>query len=192
MAAKIKPRPVVFLDRDGTLVYDRPGHYLKHHASMRIYPYTAQALKLLKSVGYDLVILTNQSGLAHGYLDERMLSMIHAKLRAALRRRGARFDAIYYCPHRPEDRCKCRKPKTPLARRAIRDRRLTLKGAAIIGDKLADVDLGRNLGIPSVHVLTGHGRNERRKHGKSLRPTHTASNVLSAARWVVRHCRRPS
>ena len=184
-----KLKPVIFLDRDGTLVHDKPGHYLKHHAAMKIYPQTAPALKLLKSAGYDLVILTNQSGLAHGYLDEKMLAMIHAKLRAALRRKGARFDAIYYCPHKPEDGCRCRKPKTPLARRAIRDRRLTLKGAAIIGDKRADIDLGRNLGIPSVLVLTGHGRNEQRKHGKTLKPTHTAANVLTAARWVLRHAR---
>jgi phosphoglycolate phosphatase-like HAD superfamily hydrolase len=73
-----------------------------------------------------------------------------------------------------------------LARRAARDLRLTLRGAAVIGDKRADVDLARNLGIDSVHVLTGHGRNERRKHGAALRPTHTARNLLAAARWLLR------
>lgn len=175
------------MDRDGTLVRDKPGHYLKHHANMRIYPFTAPALKLLKAAGYQLVILTNQSGLAHGYLDEKMLAAIHRKLREGLRRHGARFDAIYYCPHSPEDHCKCRKPKTPLARRAVRDMNLTLDGAAIIGDKYADVELGRRLGIPSIHVLTGHGRNEQRKLGSRLRPTHTATNVLTAARWLLRN-----
>jgi len=136
------------------------------------------------------VILTNQSGLALGYLDRKMLATIHRKLRAALRAQGARYDAIYFCPHSPAQNCRCRKPKTPLARRAIRDRNLTLKGSAIIGDKLADVDLGRNLGIPSIHVLTGHGRNERLKYGSRLRPTHTAKNVLAAARWLLRRRRR--
>src|SRR5579863_4923651 len=132
MSRPPKRRPAVFLDRDGTLIHDRPGFYLRHHEALRVYPYTAQALRLLRAAGFRLIVLTNQSGLAHGYLDERMLARIHRKLRAALRRRGARIDDIYYCPHGPDDRCRCRKPKTPLARRAIRDWNLTLKGSAII------------------------------------------------------------
>lgn len=181
-----KRYPVVFLDRDGTLIHDRPGFYLRHPDSMRLYPYTAKALKLLRAAGYRLVVLTNQSGLAQGFFDRPMLARIHQKLKTELRRRGAQLDAIYYCPHGPEERCACRKPKTPLARRAIRDLHLTLKGAAIIGDKRADIDLGRRLGIASIFVLTGHGHNEITKHGKYLRPAHTAANLLTAARWLLR------
>jgi histidinol-phosphate phosphatase family protein len=183
--AAIKRHPVVFLDRDGTLIHDRPGFFVKRPEQVRIYPYAFKALKLLKAAGYKLVILTNQSGLARGFFDLPMLGRIHHKLLSEFKRRGVRIDGIYFCPHGPESRCACRKPKTPLARRAIRDLHLSLKDAAIIGDKRADIDLGRNLGITSIFIRTGHGRNEIKKYGKNLRPTHSAGNLLAAVRWFL-------
>lgn len=181
----MKPRPVVFLDRDGTLNPDRPGWYLTRPSQMRVYRRAPAALKLLREAGFRLVVVTNQSGLGRGFLDEPTLGRIHAKLRRLLRRGGAPLDGIYYCPHHPEVRCACRKPKALLARRAVRELGLTLEGSAVIGDKPADMGLARALGVPGVLVLTGHGRHSLAE-SKALRPAAVRRDVLSAASWIVR------
>lgn len=181
-----KKRPAAFLDRDGTLLYDRPGTYLRAPDRLRLYPYTAEALKLLRRHGYRLVVVTNQSGVGRGLLSEATLERIHDRLRRLLGRQGAKLDGIYSCPHHPDDRCRCRKPKTTLAMQAARDLGLEIPGSVVIGDKKADVDLARALKVPSAFVLTGHGRNELMRYGRRLRPTYTARNLLAAAKWVVR------
>lgn len=181
-----RAKRVVFLDRDGTMLRDRPGFYLRRAEQMRLYPFTARALTLLRRAGYRIVVLTNQSGIGLGYLDRAALVRIHRRLKRELAERGAGIDAIYYCPHAPDSGCACRKPKTTLARRAVREMGLSLEEAAVIGDKRADVDLGRSLGIDSVLVRTGHGRDQRARHGKALRPTHEARNLLAAVRWLLR------
>ncbi|MBI5597223.1 MAG: HAD family hydrolase [Elusimicrobia bacterium] len=177
-------KPVVFLDRDGTLNPDRPGWYLTRPSQMRVYRRAAPALRLLRRAGFRLVVVTNQSGLGRGYLTEDTLGRIHAKLRRLLAAGGARLDAIVYCPHHPDRRCACRKPKPLLARRAARRLGLDLGRAAVIGDKRADLGLARSLGVPGVLVLTGHGRHEK-PHTGSLRPAAVRRDVLGAARWVV-------
>lgn len=177
-------RPAVFLDRDGTLNPDRPGWYLTRPGQMRVYRRAPEALKLLRRAGFRLVVVTNQSGLGRGFLDEATLRRIHAKLRRLLARGGGRLDAIYHCPHHPDVRCACRKPKPLLARRAARELGLSLAGSAVIGDKPADMGLARALGIPGVLVLTGHGRHFRARSA-ALRPAAIRRDVLGAARWVA-------
>lgn len=177
---------VVFLDRDGTLVHDRPGFYLRRPEQVRLYRNAAEALKLLRSAGYRLVVVSNQSGIGRGFLDRAGLARIHARLESQLRRRGAALDGIYYCPHHPEDGCRCRKPSPLLARRALRELGLTLRGGAVVGDKRADVELARRLGVASVLLRTGHGRQQRARYGPSLRPDYDARDILAAARWIVR------
>ncbi len=181
----MKRRKAVFLDRDGTLVHDRPGFYLKRPEQLRVYPFSAAALRLLRRAGYRLVVVSNQSGLARGFFDRRTLDAIHRHLRERLRRGGARLDAIYFCPHHPDDGCRCRKPSPVLARRAARELGLRLRGSVVVGDKKADIDMAQALGLPSVLVRTGHGRSQRAAYGRRLRPTHETRNVLTAARWIV-------
>lgn len=182
----MKARPAAFLDRDGTLNPDRPGWYLTRPSQMRVYRRAPAAMKLLRRAGFRLVVVTNQSGLGRGYLDEPTLGRIHAKLRRLLRRGGAPLDGIYYCPHHPAVNCACRKPKALLARRAVRELGLTLKGSVVIGDKPADMGLARALGVPGVLVLTGHGRHSLAK-SKALGPAAVRRDVLSAAAWVIRN-----
>ncbi|OIO09989.1 MAG: hypothetical protein AUJ52_05510 [Elusimicrobia bacterium CG1_02_63_36] len=178
---------VVFLDRDGTLIHDRPGHYLTRPESLRLYRDTPAALKLLRAAGFRLVVVSNQSGLGRGYLTRAVLDRIHARLKRELTARGAKLDGIYFCPHRPDEGCRCRKPNPSLAKRAARDLGLTLEGAAVVGDKKADVDLGRALGAATVLLQTGHGRDQRARYGRKIRPTHEARGLLQAARWIVKH-----
>ena len=182
-----RKRRVVFLARDGTLLWDRPRFYLRRPEQIRVYRATPPALRLLHRAGYRLVVISNQSGIGRGFLDRAMLARIHSVLDRRLRKEGAWLDAIYFCPHHPDDRCRCRKPLPTLARRAVREMNLTLRGAAMIGDKKADVDLAKALEIPSVLVATGHARHEARRHGDGLRPTHRSKDILAAARWVVKN-----
>ena len=176
----------IFLDRDGTLIYDRPGHYLTRPEKLRFYKSAFKALRILSAEGYQFVILTNQSGIARRWLTERTLDRIHDKLLQTLKKNRISVSGIYYCPHAPEDRCLCRKPKTALARRAVRELRLPLKNAYVIGDKKADVDLGRNLRIPAILLKTGHGKSQIQKFGDKILPAYRAQNLLRAARWIVR------
>jgi len=180
-----KKRPAVFLDRDGTLIYDRPGYYLRLPEKLRLYPYTAQALRALRHKGYALVVVSNQSGVGRGYLTEATLERIHERLQRLLRRKGARLDGIYCCLHRPEDRCSCRKPKPKLALRAVKELDLTLKGSVVVGDKKADVDLARRLRLPCAFLLSGHGRHQLQRYGGRIRAPAVCRNLMAAARWIL-------
>jgi len=184
-----RSRPAVFLDRDGTLIHDRPGFYLSRPDQVRFYRGTFQALRLLARAGFELVVVSNQSGIARGFLDEPTLRRVHKRLLGELKRGGIRLAGIYFCVHGPRDGCACRKPKPTLALRAARRHRLDVGRSYVVGDKRADVELARALGVPSVHLLTGHGRRQRAAHGHALRPTHRARNLLAAAHWIVRHAR---
>ena len=177
-------KPVVFLDRDGTLNPDRPGWYLTRRSQMRVYRRAAPALRLLRRAGFRIVVVSNQSGLGRGFLTPRTLAGIHAKLRADLAQAGARLDGIYFCPHHPDRRCPCRKPKPLLARRAARELGLSLSRAAVVGDKCVDLGLARALGVPGLLVLTGHGRHERPRSGP-FKPAAVRRDILGAARWIV-------
>lgn len=176
-----------FLDRDGAMIHDRPGFYLRTPDKLKLYPYTPAALKLLRKAGFKLVIITNQAGIGRGWITHATLAKIHGKLKRLLKAKGVTLDGIYYCPHDPKAPCNCRKPKTHMPLRAARELGLTMKGSVVFGDKRADVDMGRRLGITTVHLKTGHGRSQRAIHGKALKPTYTAKNLLQAARWAVRH-----
>lgn len=178
-------RRVIFLDRDGTLIYDRPGCYLRRPEQLRLYRDTVPALRLLKRAGFRLVVISNQSGVGRGYLDLPTLERIHRLLRRELRRRGAGLDGIYFCPHHPDRRCRCRKPSPLLARRAARELGLSLAGAAVVGDKKADIDLARALGVDSVFLRTGHGRAQRARYGARIRATRRSSGILAAAKWLI-------
>ncbi|HAH07069.1 MAG TPA: hypothetical protein DCM05_11220 [Elusimicrobia bacterium] len=178
--------PVIFLDRDGTLIYDRPGFYLRRPEQVRLYRFTAEALRLLRRAGFKLVVVSNQSGIGRGYLGLEMLRRIHLRLKAELKERGARLDGFYFCPHHPDDACRCRKPSPFLALKAVRELGLTLKGSFVVGDKKADADLARALGVPSVHLKTGHGRSQRERYGPRLGATHRSPHLLAAARWILR------
>jgi len=180
-------RKTAFLDRDGTLIWDRPGFYLRHPGQLRLYRGTVPALRMLRKAGYRLVVVTNQSGIGRGFLDRAMLARIHALLRRKLARSGVRLDGIYFCPHAPDVPCRCRKPSPHLARKAARELGLNLKGAVMIGDKRADVEMARRLGIASIHLGTGHGRLVRAERGASLGATHRSRDILGAAKWLTRH-----
>jgi histidinol-phosphate phosphatase family protein len=147
--------PVVLLDRDGTLNVE--VHHLSHPDQVEFLPGAAEGLRRLRSAGCRLIVVTNQSAIGRGYFDEARLREINARLQALLREQGVTVDAIYHCPHRPDDGCRCRKPGTELVERAAGEFGFDPSRAYVIGDKPCDIELGRAVGARTMLVRTGYG-----------------------------------
>lgn len=152
------PVPTAFLDRDGTINRDRKGAYVLRPADLKIYACAARAIRLLSSKGYRVVVLTNQSAIGRGYTTLAASRSLNRRMVALLRREGAAVDAVYFCPHAPEEDCGCRKPRPGLIKEALRDRPADLSRSFMAGDKKCDMDLARNARIRGRLVLTGQWR----------------------------------
>jgi D-glycero-D-manno-heptose 1,7-bisphosphate phosphatase len=182
----------VFLDRDGTI--NEECGYLNHVDRLRLIDGAADAVKLFNQHGLKTIIVSNQSGVARGYFPETMLNALHEKLRGLLEERGAKLDAVYYCPHHPSageppyrQSCDCRKPNLGMIRRAEKQFSVVPRLSYMVGDKLSDVEFGRNAGCKAILVLTGYGKGEweynRSKY--SANPDYVARDVLDAAQWII-------
>lgn len=183
-------RPAIFLDRDGTLTVE--GEWITKREALVLVPGAAEALRLLARAGFALVMVTNQSAVARGLIDEAELAHIHAHLADLLAAKGARLDATYYCPHHPTEGlgawrrdCDCRKPKPGLVLRAARELELDLARSWMIGDAARDIEAGWNAGVRGVLVATGKGTGDRVRMRAARAPDHFAPDVLAAARWIV-------
>ena len=170
----------VFLDRDGTLAPDVP--YRSRAEDLEVFADAPEALALLQGNGFRLIVITNQSGIARGYLTEETLAEIHCKMALLLSREGAEIHAIYHCPHHPDDCCLCRKPKTLLLRQAASDHDIDLSRSFFIGDSATDIEAGHAVGCGTVLVTTGpnHGG------GVTALTDFTADSLIEAARWIIR------
>ena len=150
------PKRFVLLDRDGTLIVEK--NYLSDPDEVELIPGAAAALKRLQEANWGLCLLTNQSGIARGYFDERRLTEVHQRLAQLLTEFGVRLDGIYVCPHGPDDQCDCRKPQPGLAQQAVAEHRFDPREAWVVGDKEADVGLGHAVGARSILVRSGYGK----------------------------------
>ena len=169
----------VLLDRDGTIVED-PG-FLRGPEEVRLLPGAAEALRDLARAGFRLAVVTNQSGVARGLLDEAALERIHGRLRDLLRARGAGLDRIYVCPHHPEEgrppyrvECACRKPKPGLLLRALRELDLDPARSFSVGDAPRDLDAALAAGVRFVAVGFADPR-----------ASHGAPDLPRAAAWIL-------
>ncbi len=176
---KIKKGPAVptaFLDRDGTLNRDRAGVYVTRPSQLRIYAAAPAALGLISAKGYRIVVITNQSGVARGYMTLAGSVAINLKLVRELRRRGAAVDAVYFCPHGPDEKCACRKPGPGLIIEAVKDRPADMSRSFVAGDKPCDLLLAKKAGLKGFQVLTGHGKDAAAGRAPAYR------NLLAVAR----------
>jgi len=147
---------LVILDRDGTINQDRDD-YVKSPDEWVPLPGSLEAIARLNHAGWRVVVASNQSGLGRGLFDVATLNAMHAKFYKLLSAAGGRVDAVFYCPHGPEEACQCRKPQPGLFEQ-IRDRYgMDLKGVPTVGDSLRDVQAGAAAGCDTHLVLTGKG-----------------------------------
>jgi D-glycero-D-manno-heptose 1,7-bisphosphate phosphatase len=173
----------VFLDRDGTVMED--SNYVGDIERVLVIPGAPAALKQLQDAGYKLFIITNQSGVGRGYFTREAVDQIHAHLDEHFGRSGVRFDRYYVCPHHPEDKCDCRKPKPKFLLDAAREYGLDLGHSFMIGDRTSDIQAGINAGAQTVLVLTGVGRETQTR--QDVKPDHVAENIEAAAAWILKH-----
>ena len=148
----------VFLDRDGTLNELVP--YLDNPAEFSLLEGASHAVKLLNDGGFKVIIVSNQSGLNRGYFSVRGLERIHNEMQFQLSKNGAQIDGLYFCPHKPEEGCICRKPKTGLLEIAAKEHSIDGHSSFFIGDRLSDIQAGVSFGCKSILVLTGYGESE--------------------------------
>ena len=175
----------VFLDRDGTLNYD-PG-FLKIAADLKLLAGVGPALARLKKVGAKLVVVTNQSGVGRGILTLKDLEAIHARLQGLLEQEDVALDAIYFCPHHPDDGCRCRKPNVGMVERAVSELQLDFRRFYLIGDHARDIQLGHRVGAKSVlltPVPVDAQSLERLKAEKAM-PDAMAKSMAEAVDWIL-------
>ncbi len=137
----------LFLDRDGTIIYDR--HYLRRLQDIEFVPEVKASLKLLKSIGYILIIVTNQSGIGRKLFDKDFVEKTHITINGRL---DGIIDDFFYCPHIPDEFCSCRKPKTGMIDKAVRKWHIDLKTSWMIGDSDKDIQMATNAGIRSIRI----------------------------------------
>ena len=175
----------IFLDRDGTLNPD-PG-YIRSPDQFELFPGVAQALAKLGRAGARLIVVTNQSGVARGLFSIGDLEAIHTKLARLLHEAGASLDAVYVCPHHPDDSCHCRKPHTGLIDRAVRERAVDLTRSYLIGDHVRDMELAKRVGSRSILVTTGAVLPQEVEvlRASGFVPDQVASSFDEAAEWLL-------
>ncbi|MDQ2735973.1 MAG: D-glycero-beta-D-manno-heptose 1,7-bisphosphate 7-phosphatase [Pseudomonadota bacterium] len=147
---------LVILDRDGTINEDRDD-YVKSPEEWVAIPGALEAIARLNHAGWHTVIATNQSGLARGLLDMAALNAIHARMNRELASVGGRIDAVFFCPHGPDDGCRCRKPLPGLLEMIAERYGVAPGGAHVVGDSLRDLQAAVVAGCPSHLVRTGNG-----------------------------------
>lgn len=172
----------VILDRDGVINEDSDA-FIKSPEEWVPIPGSLEAIELLTLKGYRIVVLTNQSGIARGYFDETMLRRIHERMLSAVAARGGRIEAIFHCPHGPEDFCECRKPATGLFRAFSERFKVGLSGIPAVGDSHRDLVAARKAGASPILVETGKGERTRALHPELDIPI--CSNLYEAAQFII-------
>lgn len=178
----------IFLDKDGTLTKDIP--YNVKPELIQLTTGAVDGLRLLQKAGYQLIVVTNQSGVARGYFDEPKLKQVKMRLMDLLSSAGVELTDFYYCPHHPEGKvaqyaieCKCRKPQPGLLYRAAREHGICLTESWLVGDVLTDIEAGNQAGCRTVLI-----NNKIRPGGRFpsiSRPTVVRTDLTGAAQVIT-------
>lgn len=177
----------VFIDRDGTINAD--VQYLSNPHKLKLYPGVVSGIRRLNENGYKVIIVTNQSGLARGFFSPQTLEEVHNELKRRFDNGRAHIDAIYYCPHHPDDNCECRKPKITLFEKAIKDFNIDTKTSFAVGDRMLDVEAGHKIGCKTI-LVPEKGKEEqveREKLNSPIKPNYECGNFISAVNWILKN-----
>jgi len=181
----------VFLDRDGTL--NEEMDFIRAPEDLHLISGSPEAVRMLNSRGLIACVISNQSGVARGYLTENDLVPIHAKLKRELLSGGAVIDRIYYCPHHPTDGvapynidCDCRKPKPGMLRQGAVDFGIDLRRSFVVGDSIVDMQAGESVGARTILVRTGYGEAaEKLIEREQLRVTAIVPSIVEAVDLIL-------
>ncbi len=188
--AKTKKTPHLFLDRDGVLVVDH--HYVHKLQDLEIFPDVPEALRLARSLGFRIVVVTNQSGIARGYFTLEDTEAFHAEMDRQLQLMdSACIDHYYICPHHPKgsvapyaELCNCRKPKPGLLMQADKDVPVDWQSSVLIGDKISDIECAHSQGMAGIQL----DRGQYPIHQKAEAVT---DSLLKAVEQIAQQWRKP-
>lgn len=183
-----KQDKVIFLDRDG--VINRDPEYLKYQyvrkwKEFKFLPGAKRAIKKLTDAGYSIYIISNQAGISKKYFTMKALRTITRNMRKELAKSGGRITDVFYCPHKTEDNCGCRKPKAGLFKKALRRGGINFKDAFFIGDNIKDVQAGKAIGCRTLLVLSGKTKSRKSKDWPA-KPDFIRRDLSDAVELVLR------
>jgi D-glycero-D-manno-heptose 1,7-bisphosphate phosphatase len=160
---------------------------LNHLDRFRMFPFAGEAIRRLNEAGLEVIVVTNQSGVARGYFPESLVQKVNECMQRELSAAGARIDGVYYCPHSSADKCECRKPRAGMVERAAREHNIDLRRSYMVGDRYGDMELAFRTGCKAVFVRTGYGRGEEVWHAKEWprQPDVIFNDLQEAANWIV-------
>jgi D-glycero-D-manno-heptose 1,7-bisphosphate phosphatase len=174
---------LIILDRDGVINEDS-DEYIKSSEEWIPIPGSLAAIAKLNQAGYKVAVASNQSGLARGYFTQKDLEDMHAKMQQELAKLGGHVDAIFYCPHHPDDNCDCRKPKPGLLLQIAKKLNTNLENAVFIGDTLSDFQCAKNAGCHFILVKTGKGMRTLAKN-PDLKEVPVFENLIEAVEFIL-------
>lgn len=180
---------IIFLDRDGVINKD-PGGFTEHSYVTRCEEFSflagsKEAVKRLTVAGYEIIIISNQAGVNKGYFSLRDLDKIDRKMLDGLGEAGGHVRPTYYCPHRKEERCGCRKPDTGLFDKALAGRKIDFSNTYFIGDGATDVEAGKKIGCKTILLLSGKSKLSD-VEGWSHKPDYIKNDLLDAVDLVLK------
>jgi len=174
----------VILDRDGVINHDS-DRFIKSPEEWQPIIGSPEAIALLNTHGFKVVVMTNQSGIARGLYDRVTLDQIHAKMHASIAAAGGEIADIFYCPHGPEDACNCRKPMSGLFEQFAQKYNVDLTGIPVVGDAIRDIQAAQSVGCAPLLVETGKGEKTLERYPDFEFPYF--ANLHEAAQYIVRH-----
>lgn len=177
LSGKNAPR-AVFIDRDGTINNNQEG-YIHKKEDFQFAHSAIPALQKLSRTDYNIIIISNQSGVGRGYYTKKDADKLFAWMKKELKKKKIRIDAVYCCPHHPNEKCECRKPKIGLLLKAAKDFGLSLSKSWMVGNEEKDVGAGREANIQTIKI------GARLLRTSKIGPHHYAKNLLEAARIIV-------
>lgn len=182
----MKKGRVVFVDRDGVVNVDLIGDYIKTWEEFQFHEKVIEGFKRLTEAGFKIILISNQAGVGDGVYPEEDLWQIHEKMLEVLKKEGIKIHASYFCLHGKNEGCECRKPKTGLFRQAAQKGLLFDKSLTyFIGDKITDIEAGKNFGLRTILVRTGYGHDHESGCRGALQPDVVVDNFEQAVDRIL-------
>ncbi len=179
----------VFLDRDGVITQE-PPHYAYRLYQLKLIPRSTEAIKLLNENNFDVIIVSNQSGIARGYYGEEDMMRFNSAMNELLNKSDAHIDSIYYCPHHPEAKieryrkdCDCRKPRPGMLKRAEEELNINLKQSFMVGDRWSDIEAAKRVECKTILVRTGY--DSQKLKGNEIICDYVANDLYEAVEYIL-------
>ena len=181
----IKQSSAIFVDRDGTI--NEEIHYLHEPEKFKLLPNVIEGLKKFQTMGFRIIVITNQPGIGFGYYTKEDFFRVNKKMLSILSKTGILVDKIYFCPHTKAEGCDCRKPGQALIERARVEMNLDLNACVIVGDRTSDIEAGKRAGMSTVLVKSGAGGKDDAFEAKA---DFIAEDLLDAAHYILKNERK--